>query len=319
MFQYSMIQWLFFFYLYCFLGWCFESTYVSIRKKQLTNRGFLRGPFLPIYGSGAIMMLIVSMPFQDNIVLTYLAGCVGATALEYVTGVTMETLFKVRYWDYSDQKFNFQGHICLGSTIAWGFFTILMTEVIQVRVEKIVFLIPGQVLTWITLILTAGIGADMALSFKAAFDLRDVLIKMEQVKEEMARIQKRLDVIIAVVGEEVGQRKEGFAENIAGIKSEIKTGISGNLSDMTTAIEEKLSTIRNYMQTKPGAALENVKEEWYELKEKYTVTSEHAKRIGSLKDFFQRDMIRSNPSMTSTRFKSSLEELKTKVFNRKQK
>ena len=261
MFQYSMIQWLFFSYLYCFLGWCFESTYVSIRKRQLTNRGFLRGPFLPIYGSGAIMMLIVSMPFQDNIVLTYLAGCVGATALEYVTGVTMETLFKVRYWDYSDQKFNFQGHICLGSTIAWGFFTILMTEVIQVRVEKIVFLIPGQVLTWITLILTAGIGADMALSFKAAFDLRDVLIKMEQVKEEMARIQKRLDVIIAVVGEEMGQRKEGFAENIAGIKSEIKTGISGNLSDMTTAIEEKLSTIRNYMQTKPGAALENVKEE----------------------------------------------------------
>ena len=58
------------------------------------------------------MMLVVSMPFQDNLVLVYIAGCIGATVLEYVTGVTMEALFKVRYWDYSKNKFNFQGHIC---------------------------------------------------------------------------------------------------------------------------------------------------------------------------------------------------------------
>ncbi len=57
--------------------------------------------FLPLYGTGALMMLIVSMPFRDNLILTYVAGCVGATVLEYITGVLMETLFKVRYWDYS--------------------------------------------------------------------------------------------------------------------------------------------------------------------------------------------------------------------------
>ncbi len=62
------------------------------------------------------MMLIVSSPFQDNILLTYIAGVIGATALEYITGVTMEALFKVRYWDYSKQPFNFQGHICLSSS-----------------------------------------------------------------------------------------------------------------------------------------------------------------------------------------------------------
>lgn len=99
----------------------FESTFVSLKSKKFVNRGFMRGPFLPIYGSGAIMMLVVSMPFQDNIFLTYIAGCIGATALELVTGVTMEALFKVRYWDYSNQKFNYKGHICLSSTIAWGF------------------------------------------------------------------------------------------------------------------------------------------------------------------------------------------------------
>ena len=95
MFGYSGFQWLFFFYMYCFFGWCFESTFVSLKSGKLVNRGFMRGPFLPLYGSGAIMMLVVSMPFRDNVLLTYVAGVIGATALEYVTGVVMEALFKV--------------------------------------------------------------------------------------------------------------------------------------------------------------------------------------------------------------------------------
>ena len=155
MYHYTAIQWLFFFYFYCFFGWCFESTYVSIKSRKLVNRGFMRGPFLPLYGSGAIMMLVVSMPFQDNLVMVYIAGCIGATVLEYVTGVTMEALFKVRYWDYSKNKFNFQGHICLGSSLAWGGLTILMTEVIHKPIEHLVLSIPDSILTPVTLVLTA--------------------------------------------------------------------------------------------------------------------------------------------------------------------
>ena len=64
MFQYTIVQWLFFFYFYCFFGWCFESAYVSIKEKHFVNRGFMKGPFLPLYGSGAIMMLVVSKPFE---------------------------------------------------------------------------------------------------------------------------------------------------------------------------------------------------------------------------------------------------------------
>ena len=80
MLGYTWIQWLFFFFFYSFFGWCFESTYVSLHEKRFVNRGFIRGPFLPLYGTGALMMLIVSMPFQDNLILTYVAGCVGDSA-----------------------------------------------------------------------------------------------------------------------------------------------------------------------------------------------------------------------------------------------
>ena len=333
MYHYTIIQWLFFFYFYCFCGWCVESTYVSIKSKKLTNRGFMRGPFLPIYGSGATMMLVVSMPFQGNIFLTYVAGCIGATVLEYVTGVTMEALFKVRYWDYSKNKFNFQGHICLGSSLSWGLLTIVMTEWVHVPVEKLVLSIPGQALTVVTLALTAGIFADFALSFKAAIDLRNVLMKMKQVKEEMMRIQRRLDAIIAMANESFVNYKEAFAESMNMAKEERiakkdakaeksaarKEEFAQSMSELKSGIEGKLESIKTAFQTKPTANMESVKDELLELKTRYTVNMEDHKRLSGLKDFFQRDMIRSNPGMTSVKFQEPLEELKERASEKKEK
>ncbi len=394
MYHYTVIQWLFFFYFYCFCGWCIESTYVSLKSRKLTNRGFLRGPFIPLYGSGAIMMLVVSMPFQDNFVMTYIAGCIGATVLEYVTGVAMEALFKVRYWDYSKNKFNFQGHVCLGTSLAWGLLTILMTEFVHKHVEHAVLLVPEQLLTVVTLVLTAGIFADLALSFKAAIDLRDILLKMEQAKEEMARIQKRLDVIIALTGEELGARKEAFVKNISAAKEELTKSLSsrrgsGAEEEPAMAVEamsgeepktaaeaifgeepkpaaeaifgekpEGAAGVMSGEEPKPAAEAmsgeepktavetmegkdagvdgrierlkdmvqsgliripESIKEELLELKTRYTVNRELRNRLSGLKNFSLRSLIRSNPGMTSVKFRESLEELKEKNAKRKER
>ena len=108
---YSAGQWVLLFFFYCFLGWVWESCYVSACRRQWVNRGFLHGPLLPIYGSGAILILFVTLPAQDHLWLVWLLGMIAATALEYVTGDVMERLFKVRYWDYSKKRFNLNGHI----------------------------------------------------------------------------------------------------------------------------------------------------------------------------------------------------------------
>ena len=302
MYSYTIYQWLFFFYFYCFFGWCFESTYVSIKDKKLTNRGFIRGPFLPLYGSGGMMMLIVSLPFRDNVFLVYLAGCVGATVLEYVTGVTMEALFKVRYWDYSKNKFNFQGHISLGTSLSWGLLTILMTEFFHVPVERLVLAIPLEVLNPVTVVLTVLIGADFALSFKAAIDLKDLLAKMESTKGELIKIQKRLDAIITSAGESIGNRKDAIAVTM----DELKTGI-----------ESKFESLKNLALTKPSEYMESVKGELTELVKKYTVNVEIRSHLSSIRDFFQKDMIRSNPSMKSDKYQESLDEVKQQTLNKK--
>lgn len=311
MYSYTMAQWLFFFYFYCFFGWCFESSYVSLKNRHPVNRGFMRGPFLPLYGSGAVMMLIVSMPFQHNLVLTYIAGCIGATALEYVTGVTMEALFKVRYWDYSNQRFNFQGQICLSSTLAWGGLTILMTRVVHKPIEQMVLSIPEGVLSVAVFVLTVYIVADFTLSFKTAIDLRDILMKMEAAREELERVQKRLDVIIAVSNEEWETKVREYNEK--------KQERSARADELITGIEERLGSLKEKIQSGISLYPDSMKEEIQELRMKYRLNAESRRQLGTLKDFYKRQMIKGNPMMVSRRFKDALQELKETADERLKK
>lgn len=304
MFHYHAVQWLFIFYLYCFLGWCFESTYVSVRDGHFINRGFLRGPFLPLYGSGATMMFVVSMPFQEHVLLTYFAGCIGATALEYVTGIAMEALFNVRYWDYTRKKFNFQGRICLSSTIAWGFLTILMTRVIHKPIERFVLSIPDRTLWYLTLLLTIYIAADFALSFKTALDLRNILIKMQRIKEEMVRMQKRLDVIIAFNNENKELKKQ---------ERELK------MDELIESLGQRFASLKESIQNAPGAYMDSVREEIAELRTRYNIYMENRRNINEMLDFYKRDMLRNNPDMSSGKFKDILESLKNIVTDKMSK
>ena len=295
MIQYKAFQWLFFFYFYCFFGWCFESSYVSLKSGKLVNRGFMRGPFLPLYGSGAIMMLVVSMPFRDNILLTYIAGVIGATSLEYITGVTMEALFKVRYWDYSNQRFNFQGHICLSSSIAWGFLTILMTRVVHMPIEQFVMSIPGNLLFPVTMALTVYIVVDFTLSFKAAMEIRDILVKMQRLKEEVERLQRRLDVIIAFNNAEKQQRRQEREQSLA---------------ELSVGVRQRFVSLKESIQNMPSAYGEGIREEIAELRGRFSHYIDVQKSCREMLGYYKRDMIRNNPTMVSEKFKNVLEELK---------
>ena len=295
MFQYKAFEWLFVFYTYCFLGWCFESAFVSLKSKKWINRGFIRGPFLPLYGSGATMMLVVSMPFRDNIVLTYVAGCIGATVLEYITGVTMELLFNMRYWDYSNRPFNFQGQICLRSTLTWGFFTVLMTRALHWPIDRFIHSVSGRTLYYVTLLITVYIVIDFTLSFKAALDIRDILVKIQRFKDEMERMQRRLDVIIAFNNEEKEQKRQDREPSMA----ELRVGL-----------KQRFARLKENIQSMPSAYGEAIREEIAELRGRFSNYPDPQNNYNEMLDFYELDMIRNNPSMVSPKFKNALDELK---------
>ena len=108
---YHVLFWLI---LYSFMGWIWESCYVSIKEKKLVNRGFVTGPVCTIYGVGAMSVYLVLRPLQDHGLWLFLGGIVLATILEYVTSWVMEKLFHTSWWDYSERPFNLHGRICLG-------------------------------------------------------------------------------------------------------------------------------------------------------------------------------------------------------------
>lgn len=185
MYHYAFRQWLVFFYFYCICGWLYESTLVSIKNKKLTNRGFMKGPWIPLYGSGAVIVLFSTLPFWHSPAAVFVVGMISATILEYVTGVMMMKLFKVRYWDYSYMKVQFQGHICLLASLVWGGFSLLMVYVVHRRVEKLIFMIPGEIVSILTFVITVLFVFDFANAFRDAMDLRRLLIQMENLKQQL--------------------------------------------------------------------------------------------------------------------------------------
>lgn len=120
---YHIVQW---FLIYSILGWCVESIYMSFCEKKLVNRGFIFGPICPIYGFGAVGAYFLLRPLEGHYLLLYLFGSIGATVFEFLVAKLMIHIFGTVWWDYHEKPFNYQGIICLESTLAWGLYTICL-------------------------------------------------------------------------------------------------------------------------------------------------------------------------------------------------
>lgn len=114
------------FIIYSMLGWLVESIYMSFCNRKLTNRGFGKGPFCPIYGFGGVVGYLLLSPLSGQYIKLYLTGALLATTFEYLVGRLMLKVFGEVWWDYNEKPCNFQGIICLESTIAWGFYAIII-------------------------------------------------------------------------------------------------------------------------------------------------------------------------------------------------
>lgn len=154
---------IFYFIIYSFLGWCLESIYKSILNKKPINSGFLYGPFCPMYGIGAVMMIELGK-LSRNVIGIFIISFIVFTAWEYIVAIILEKLFKTKYWDYSDIKFNIHGRICLKNSIYWGILGIFLIFVIQPLIEKGVNLIPINVLTYINILFCVAILVDTSIT-----------------------------------------------------------------------------------------------------------------------------------------------------------
>ncbi len=205
MYTYSITQWIMFSFIYCFFGWCIESAIVSYKEERLVNRGFLKLPLLPIYGCGAITILIYTIPVKASPVLVYILGALGATVLEYVTGWGMEKLFKVRYWDYTGKFMNFNGHICLECTLFWGVLACFLTYMVHSPIEKFVLGLSKLTLYIVVIIISVLFVIDFCISLKAAIDLAKYISKLYELRGQIEYAKDELEQYVARSIEEKSQ------------------------------------------------------------------------------------------------------------------
>lgn len=292
MMGYTIQQWLLFFYIYCFIGWCFESTYVSLRKKRFVNRGFLNAPLLPIYGSGAVVMLFVTRGLQDNIVLMFLAGMAGATTLELVVGFVMEAIFKIKYWDYSNQKFNYKGVICLSSSLCWGVFTVLLNKVIHKPVEEFVLGLSDVAVIVAVSLLSILFICDTVVSVKVALGIRDMLDVKVRLRKELNEAQEQLAGRISEMKNELEEKKDYANERF---------------DLMVDSLNEKLNALIGMLDDKekeePGVMSR--------LGDKLKALKREKETQDKKMSYLKIKMLKRNPSATSRKFAEEFAMLRT--------
>lgn len=173
-----------YFAIYSFIGWCVEVIYTSYRSKKFINRGFLFGPFCPIYGYVIITVLILLHNFTQTPLLFLIGATLITTVIEYVTGVILEAVFKTKWWDYSKRKFNLGGKICLKFSIYWGFALLFFYYFIHPYIntftlnllEKTHYFFPTIFIIYITI--------DTVFSIISAYGMRKIIIRLNKIKEE---------------------------------------------------------------------------------------------------------------------------------------
>lgn len=170
---------------YSFLGWLCESICCSAAAGKFINRGFLNGPFCPIYGFGGLLVVTVLSPFRDRLFLLYVIAVALTSGLEYLTGFALETLFHAKYWDYSDHRFNLQGRVCLENSLIFGLLSVAAVLYLQPALLALIALMPAKVLPFLAGGLLFYFALDTSLTVNAIFSLNGKLAELQQMLDEM--------------------------------------------------------------------------------------------------------------------------------------
>ncbi len=181
----SYITYLFIlFILYSFIGYICEMTFVAILNKKIINRGFLCGPLLPIYGLGAIVILYCLLRYKSDPIVVFVFGMIICSSLEYFTSFLLEKLFHNMWWDYYDYKYNLNGRICLLNSLLFGVGSIAIIYFAQPIIDNFLLLFSSSFLNISAIIILILFVCDVVYSVIVAFNLRNRLIIVEELKNE---------------------------------------------------------------------------------------------------------------------------------------
>ncbi|MBQ6284841.1 MAG: putative ABC transporter permease [Bacilli bacterium] len=204
---------------YSIIGWIMEMIVTVIRNKEIVNRGFLIGPYCPIYGTCSIAMILLLSKVTNSILL-FILSIIICSVGEYITSYLMEKLFKARWWDYSHKKFNLNGRICLQNCLAFGVLGFIMIKFVNTFFVNIYSSFSISTLNILFYILLVIFITDLIISFNVVIKIKNMSLKyvnLDNTKEITNKIK-------SIISEKVLNRRlfKAFPYLSKSIKDKIK-------------------------------------------------------------------------------------------------
>lgn len=247
-----------YFVIYSFVGWIVEVIYQALKKGKIINRGFLNGPVCPIYGFGMVAVLL----FFDYIdigdlqeasgIFLFGIGLLFSTAIELFGGWALDKLFHTKWWDYSKEKYNLHGYICLKFSIIWGIGVVFMMHVIHPLVQKFsVNLIPARIGWWLLAILYIIYFIDLVVTVTEIIGLNKQIKQLEETKASLRVVS---DAISTRVGESAIRTSQRIEESQ--IQSELaKEKVKDDLLMKKEYYEKTIQATRENIATRKKAVV----------------------------------------------------------------
>lgn len=202
---YNLYQMFLIFCFWSFIGWGIEVVYMTIETGEFQNRGFLNMPFCPIYGFGVLAVVTFTRPIAGSPMLLFVLSAIVCTALELLVGIGLEKIFHNIWWDYSHERFNYKGYICLKVTLLWGMGCLIVVKIVHPIVEKIINAIPFKV----------GIGFIIIMSLLLIIDIISSVSDVENLNKYLRKIDEISKLMIAssvMIGENLSNETLDLVE-----------------------------------------------------------------------------------------------------------
>ncbi|MBQ8193318.1 MAG: putative ABC transporter permease [Bacilli bacterium] len=226
------------FIIYSIIGWIMEIIVVGYEEKKFINRGFLIGPYCPIYGYGAILMIFYLERYKDNFFTVFLLAVIVCSFIEYLVSYIMEKMFNARWWDYSNRKFNINGRICLLNAFLFGVLGVLLVYFVNPFLSNLLLKLNISTLNIISIILFVVFSTDFVISMFISYKLKNNIKKMK--KDSTEEINKKVKEILEskILNRRIFKAFPRFKINIISIK-EIKNKIENKLDEIEEKINKK--------------------------------------------------------------------------------
>lgn len=289
--EYSISIYFLYFIILAICGWIMEVTLQLIQKHKFLDRGFLIGPYCPIYGCGGLLITLCLTGLHDHPVALFSMAILISGVLEYATSYIMEKIFHARWWDYSENKFNINGRICLETIIPFGILGVVLIYIVNPLILDNLVKVPENIINVIAIGVAILFATDLIVSLKVISNVRSVTSKFdkENPKDNTEEISKKvkeflsgksilnrrlinafpkLTAILKEQGERIKQKTNEVKEGITNKANEVREDLSDYANEMKEGITQKAGEVKESMKNGLNKTSRKVKGNIIRIKKK---------------------------------------------------